>query len=90
MTDTYSTIAQIAATAPFAERLAACAAQQGATDPAGWVWQRRYQLAAAPGWGAKIDSWQAANPDGGDGWAADQAVISDADILAVVQPLVGA
>lgn len=84
--DTYATIALVAATPRFQERLVACAAQQGAPDPAQWVWQRRYTLAAAPSWAAKVDSWLAANPDGGDGWAHDQSVISDADILAVVQP----
>jgi hypothetical protein len=90
MADTYSTIARIAATAGFAERLTACAAQQGADDPAGWVWQRRYSLASSPGWGAKVDSWSAANPGADpDGWADDPACISDGDILAVIQPLIG-
>ena len=88
MTDTYSTIARIAATRPFAERLTACAAQQGANDPTAWVWERRYALAAAPGWAQKVDSWGAANPGAPvDGWADDPAVISDGDILAVIQPL---
>jgi hypothetical protein len=90
MADTYSTIARIAATAGFSERLTACAAQQGADDPTGWVWQRRHALASSPGWAQKVDSWSAATPDADpDGWAADQSVISDGDILAVVQPLIG-
>jgi hypothetical protein len=88
MADTYSTIARIAATARFAERLAACAAQQGADDPTGWVWANRYRLASSPGWAEKVAYWQAANPDADpDGWATDEAVLSDADVLATVQPL---
>lgn len=86
--DTYATIALIARTQPFQERIVACAAQQGETEPALWASQRRYHIASSPSWGAKVDSWLAANPGGGDGWAEDQAVISDADILAVVQPLI--
>jgi len=88
MADTYSTIAQIVDTPAFAERLAACAAQQGADDPTGWVWQRRYSLASSPGWAEKVDYWRAANPEADpNGWATDEAVISDADVLATVQPL---
>lgn len=87
MTDTYATISLIATTPRFAERLYACAAQQGAADPTGWVHQRRYAIAASPGWAAKVDSWLAANPDGGDEWAQLPEVLSDGDILAVIQPL---
>ena len=89
MADSYATISLIANTPKFLERLYACAAQQGAGDPNNWwVYERRYQIAASPSWAEKVDSWLAANPDGGDGWAHDQAVISDGDILAVIQPLV--
>ena len=88
MADTYSTIAQIVDTTAFSERLTACAAQQGSTDPTKWVWTNRYQLASTPSWAEKVDYWRAANPEApDDGWAIDQAVISDSDILAAIQPL---
>jgi hypothetical protein len=88
--DTYSTIARIASTAAFQERIYACAAQQGEADPTGWAWQHRYSIASSPTWGAKVDSWLAANPDGDpDGWAIDPSVIADLDILATVQAMLG-
>lgn len=87
--DTYATIARIAASTAFRERLTACAAQQGAPDPAGWVFERRYTLAASPGWAAAVDYWQAVNPDADpDGWAPRPDVITDGAILAAVQPMV--
>lgn len=89
MADSYSSIAHITATPPFQDRLTACAAQQGVEDPATWVWNHRWVLASMPGWGGKVDYWQDANPEEpADGWATDEAVISDADILAAVQPMV--
>ena len=87
MADTYSTISLIATTPQFQERIHACAAQQGAADPVQWAWDHRYTIAATPSWAAKVDSWLAGNPGGGTGWAADQSVISDPDILAAVQPM---
>lgn len=85
MADTYSTISLIASTTPFLERLYACAAQQNHPTPEKWGWERRWHLAATPTWAEKVDFWLAANPGGGAGWAADQAVISDGDILSAVQ-----
>lgn len=91
MSDTYATIADIAATAAFRDRLTACAAQQGAPDPSQWTFDRRYTLAASPGWAAKVDYWRAANPDADpDGWARDPACITDGDILAALQPMAAA
>lgn len=88
MPDTLSTVHVIASDPDMAGRLAASAAQEHAPgDPTMWVWDRRYALASAPGWAAAVDSWLVANPDGGNGWALDQAVISDGMITAQVQDL---
>jgi len=86
--DQYLTIATISEDTSMRRRVAACAAQQGATGDADqWAYDNRWQWAAAPGWATKWDSAVAAGvADPG----ADPAVISDADILAVVQPMVGA
>ena len=89
MPDTYLTVSEIAANAVFSGRVTACAAQQGASDPPTWTLAHRWQVAAAPGFAAKVDSWRAANPAGDpDGWAALPEVISDPDILAIVQQII--
>lgn len=88
MTDSLSTIATIANDPLFALRLNAGAAKEDAPgDPVAWVWANRYDLAAAPSWAEKVDSWLVSNPDGGNGWATDTAVISDGDILAQIQAM---
>ena len=90
MTDTLATIATIALDETFRQRLNAGAAQQDVPgDPVSWVWDNRYDIAAAPGWAAAVDSWLAANPgaDPANGWANNQAVISDAMIIAQVQAM---
>lgn len=92
MADTLATIHRIATDSDMAGRLNASAAQEHVPgDPTEWVWVNRYALAAAPGWGAAVDSWLAANPgaDPANGWALDQAVISDGMITAQVQALKG-
>jgi len=91
--DTYSTIAEIARTDRFMERVTACAAQQGAPgEPWQWTYERRYTIASSPGWAEAVDSWHAGNParsvDDADDWAENQGVISDQMILATVQPLI--
>ena len=67
-------------------RVRMCAAQQGAPDPERWAQGHRDQIAVTPGWDTKWASARAsANPDPG----ADEAVITDLDILARVQQLMG-
>ena len=90
MPDTLSTIHVIASDPDLAGRLNAAAAQEHAgDDPVAWAWNNRYQLAAAPGWAAAVDSWLASHPDAdpANGWALDQAVISDTMVTAQVQAL---
>lgn len=93
MADTLYTIHVIASDPDFTARLNAGAAQQDVSgDPVAWVWQNRYDLAAAPSWAEKVDYWLASNPPAegeppSNDWALDQAVISDADIISQIQAL---
>lgn len=88
MADTLLTISRIASEPVMLERFNAAAAQEDTPgDPVTWAWGNRYDLAAAPGWAAAVDSWLVGNPDGGNAWAADPAVISDGMITAQVQAL---
>ena len=84
--DTYWGIYQVSESASLASRMTACAAQQGVADPQPWVWQNRWVYAVAPTWAEKYEYALASdNPDPG----ADPAVITDADILAQVQKMLG-
>jgi hypothetical protein len=85
--DQYLTIAVIARDEDMIQRVASCAAKQGEPEPHWWATNHAYTWAAAPGWAMKWDSAVAsgvANP------GADPAVVTDGDILAVVQPMLGA
>ena len=87
MTDTYLSISAIANDAFMQERVRACYAQQTQdSDPVKWSWDNRYDWAAAPGWGAAWESALAGNvPEPGK----DPSVITDEQILAQVQAMVG-
>lgn len=92
---TYATINEIAESPSLLNRVRACVAEQAAANnvsianPMGWVMDRMLTIAASPEWD---DQWEYArntytpqfNPDTG----ARPDVISDANILAAVQPLV--
>ena len=100
MTDPYLAIAAIAIDDYMNQRLNACATQQAylednVTNPQAsldWVGQYRYVWAASPSWGEKwqyaLDSHQGEDPPYEPG--KDIAVITDEDILATVQALIGA
>lgn len=91
MTDTLYTISVIASDSKFRERLNAGAAQQNVPgDPVAWVWNNRYDICAAPGWAAAVDSWMVGNPesDPANAWATDQAVISDGMIISQIQVMI--
>jgi hypothetical protein len=88
---TYSTIDQIASSASLKNRAAAAAAEQGQSDPTGWVDRNIWVLAAEPGWAAAWESAEAAltldqNPDTG----VRPSVITDAMILSAVQAIIAA
>jgi hypothetical protein len=68
-------------------RLTAAAAQEGKGAPDGpetWVSSRIWQIAASEGW---AEAWSAAVGGEVTDPGADESVISDAMILAVVQPM---
>jgi hypothetical protein len=86
----YSDIAALRNDNDFVVRVTACAAVEekestdGANDPNLWVADRMWAIAAAPGFGDKYAYAVEINvPRPGN----DQSVISDAEILAVVQPM---
>lgn len=101
MPDAYLAISQIANDEHMTERMNAAVAQQNqlGTIAIGswgtsrynittWVHDNSYLWASSPGWGEKWDYALAAH-DGQPGYAPgkDPAVITDADILTVVQTL---
>jgi hypothetical protein len=98
MADSYLAISQIANDTYMNQRVLACAAQQqqlgAAIDSGNWVWQNRYFWASSPTWGEKWDYAHATHdPATGEPpyqAGADATVITDADILATVQALIGA
>lgn len=84
----YATIATIAQDRDIRLRCIACAATQPGVDlPAPKVDNAIWRLAASPGWSESYESALASSVER-PGW--DAAVISDAMILAAVQPLVAA
>lgn len=86
MSDTYSAVAAVAADLDLRLRIAACAAQQGETNPEHWAYVNALKLAASPGWGA---AYALALAKGVERPGADEAVITDGQILAAVQALLG-
>lgn len=85
----YMIIADMTESRGLHRRLTACAAEQGVTNPAKWVQDNTWLLAVSPGWRGAWASALAV-PDRPDGYdpGADEAVITDDDIRARVQPLV--
>jgi hypothetical protein len=90
----YLTQNEIAGNSAMVSRVAQCAAQEDVPEPDVWTQQNRRDWAAAPGWDAAWESARASHPepDPGEGPVgapydpgADEAVITDAQILAQVQ-----
>lgn len=82
---TYASIAAITQSNSLFQRLTACAAQQKREKPyPTWVSDRIWDIAVSPGW---ADKWASAIAAGIENPGADESVISDADILAVIQPM---
>jgi hypothetical protein len=80
--DQYLTISDVAADQHMRARVAACAAQQGSTEPEHWAYVNAYIWAASPGWAA---TWDSAVAGGVAEPGKDPAVIQDSMILARVQ-----
>ena len=82
---------EIASNGSMFSRVAQCAASEDIPDPDNWTQINRRQWAASPGWDAAWASAKASHPpvngepiyDPG----ADEAVITDAQILSEVQSL---
>lgn len=86
----YRSIVEMASSQSLIARIAACAAQEGVeTNPLTWAQDNIWKVAASPGW---ADQWSYAvdtatvnvNPDTG----ARNDVITDGNILSVVQPMI--
>lgn len=76
--------AKLAADSAIMQRVTACAASEGESDPAYWAQQRAWKLSAQPGWVAAYKSAL----DGGDTKPGqNEAAITDGMILAAVQAL---
>jgi len=81
----YLTVSTIAANQSMRSRVAACAAAEGEPAPENWAYSNALRWASQPGWDAAWASAEAANP--GDDHGANEAVITDPQILAAVQLL---
>lgn len=71
------------------QRIAACAAKEGLTEPhpTQWADKHQWQLAATPGW---EEAWQYAREVGEvERLGLSDVVVNDTMILSAVQPLVG-
>lgn len=82
----YQTIYTMAANQSLRNRVAACAAQEGAANPESWAQQNSLLWAASPGWSEAWEYAEAVNP--GDDHGANEGVITDDMVLAAIQPLV--
>lgn len=81
----YLTISTISANQSMRNRVAACAASEGETAPDNWAYTNALRWASSPGWDAAWASAEAANP--GEDHGANEAVITDGQILSAVQAL---
>lgn len=80
---TYSTHAAIVQSGSLRQRITACAAQEGASDPPRWVNAVIWTLPTSE-W---IGAWASAEAgDPGADHGANEGVVTDAMILSVVQP----
>lgn len=82
----YNNIAAIARDFDLQQRLIACAAEQGHTEPETFIEAHIWTLAASPGWAAAWGSALATDPPNArPGY--DESVITDGNILSAVQAL---
>lgn len=80
----YNTAADLAYDMSLQRRVIACVALEGGADPVQWASKKAWPLAAQPGWAdAYASAIATETPDPGK----DEAVITDAMILAAVQHL---
>lgn len=90
----YLTQDEISHNGSMLARVAQAAASEAINDPDEWTWKWRRTWAAAPGWDAAWESYEASHPDDGDPETpapdpgADPGVITDGMILSQVQIMV--
>ena len=80
----YWDIAQMSSDTDLNSRIAACASQEGKPEPRDWAWAHMLQICSSPGW---AEAWASAVSAEVGLPGRDPGVISDAMILAAVQPL---
>lgn len=82
----YWDVASLTQDGDFHQRVAACYSTEapGQGDPGSWASEHAWQIAASPGFG---DAYASAVAGGVERPGKDPSVISDAQILAAVQPL---
>jgi hypothetical protein len=78
----YNHIADMAGDQHLLNRVIACAAEQGQTNPVEWGQRRIWHIAAQPGW---ADAWNYAEQTQVEQPGKDESVITDAAILSAVQ-----
>lgn len=90
----YMDIARMTSSGSLLLRLSAAAAQEQAAgaaldpiQPDSWAGTYRWHLVSAPGW---ADAWASAEAAGNPDPGADEAVITDAQILAQTQAVIAA
>lgn len=84
---TYLIVAMIRQDPWIRDRVAACAATEGVSAPEQWTMEHAWQFAAQPGWAAAWESALAVHPEDDYLPGKDEAVVTDAMILAAVQSL---
>lgn len=80
----YATHAAIVQSGSLRQRLTACAAQEGAPNPPQWVNANIWPMPTSE-WIAAWNAAEVGDPGGDHG--ANEAAITDAMILAVIQPM---
>lgn len=80
----YTSIADLFQDQDIRLRLIACATKEEKPNPIAWVDERLLQFAAKPGWG---EAYEYALNTGVNRPGRDPGVITDAAILAAVQPM---
>ena len=84
----YWDLTQLSGDSDFSSRVAACYADEtgGIDDPYAWAFSHAWQVATSPGF---ADAYASAVAGDVPNPGRDPSVISDAQILSAVQPLIG-
>jgi hypothetical protein len=83
----YIDVANMVKSVSLTEREYAAVSKEGIDPPEGWQFERRWRLAASPGWDA---AWASAVAGGDEDPGSNPGVITDGMILSAVQALIQA